>query len=120
MNIEIEHRSDYLYVRMSGEYVDDMPPEGRPASLARACRDGNYRCLLIETTELTGEIGSSVYFRLGEEIARAFSFYVTRIAIVGSAEREKQLSLIRNIVTGQGGVLKVFTDIDEAQTWLIQ
>lgn len=120
MDVEIEHRSEYLNVRMSGEFGGEIPPEGRPASLAKACRDGNYRCLLIETTELVGEIGSGVYFRLGEEIGKAFAFNVIRIAIVGSTERMRQLSLVEKIVTGQGGVLKVFTDIDEAQAWLIQ
>lgn len=119
MGIEIEHRADYLYVRASGNYMEEMPQEGHPASLARACRDGNYRCLMIDFREITGETEPSVYFRLGEEIARAFLFNVIRIAIVGSAERVRQLSLIKNIVTNQGGVLKVFSDIDEAVEWLV-
>lgn len=119
MDVKIERRSDYLYVGMSGEYGENIPPEGQPAALAKACRDGNYRCLLVDMSELVGELGSGVYFRLGEEIARAFAFNVIRIAIVGGAERVPQLTRIENIVTRQGGVLKVFTDVDQAVTWLI-
>jgi hypothetical protein len=119
MDIKSEHRSDYLYIHMSGDLAEEITPEGRPASLAKACRDGNYRCLLIDMRELIGEIGSSAYFRFGEEIARAFAFNVIRIAIVGSVEQVRQLSLIENIVTRQGGVLKVFTDIDKAAEWLL-
>lgn len=120
MDVDIEHRSDYLHVRLSGEYAEEIPPEGRPASLAKACRDGNYRCLLLDTREIAGEPGPGVYFRFGEEIARAFAFNVTRIAIVGSTERARQLSVIKSIVTLQGGVLMIFTDINEAQEWLMR
>ena len=120
MDVETAHCSECLCVRMSGEYTDDTPFESHPASLARTCRDGNYRCLLIDASDLAGEIGPGVYFRFGEEIAKAFAFNVIRIAIAGNAERVKQLSLVEKIVTRQGGILKVFADVGEAQEWLMQ
>ena len=81
MDVTIDPRSGYLYARVSGEYVENMPVEGRPVSMARACRDGHYRCLLIDIRGLTGELGPGVYFHRGEEIAKAFAFNIIRIAI---------------------------------------
>ena len=120
MAVEIEHRSDCLYVRMAGEYVEDMPAESRPTSMAKACHDGNYRCLLVDIRDVTGEIGSGVYFRRGEETANAFAFNVIRIAVVGTAERMSRLLSFENLVTNRGIILKVFTDIDKATEWLVK
>ena len=120
MDVTREHRSDYLHIRMLGKYQDIWPVEGEPSSMAKACRDGNYRCLLIDTRELTGEIGSSVYFRQGEEIAKAFAFNVIRIALVGTMDRKNRLSSLENRVVNQGVVLKAFTDFDEAIEWLVR
>jgi len=119
MDVEIEHCPGYLYVRMRGECVDELPAQGHPASLARACRNGSYRCLLLDVRELTGEIWSGVYLGLGAEIARAFAFDTVRIAMVGRVERTRELSLTESVVTRQGGILKAFTDNDEATKWLL-
>lgn len=119
MNVEIEHCPGYLYVRMVGECANELPPQGRPASLARACREGNYTCLLLDVRELTGEIWSGVYLGLGAEIARAFAFDLVRIAMLGKVERTRELSLTESVVTRQGGILKAFTDGDEATGWLL-
>jgi hypothetical protein len=116
MDVAMEHRTGYLYISMSGEYVDDIPGEGRPASMARACLDNNYRCLLIDTRGLASEVG---YFRRGEDFARAFAFNVIRIAIVGNKEQARSLSFFEKVVTNRGIHLRTFTDIDEAAEWLV-
>ncbi|MBN1310081.1 MAG: hypothetical protein JXB30_01590 [Anaerolineae bacterium] len=120
MSVVIEHRPDYLYIRMSGEYIDSIPAEGRPASMAKVCRDSNYRCLLVDIRDLAGEIGSGVYFHQGEEITKAFAFNIIRIALVGTVDRMSRLLSLENRVVNQGVVLKVFTDIDEATAWLME
>jgi hypothetical protein len=120
MDVNVEHRSDYLYIHMSGEYGEDIPVEGQPASMAKACRDGNYRCLLIDMRTITNEIISTVCYRQGEEIAKAFAFNVIRIAIVGSTERARSLSIVENVATNHGINLKAFTDIDKATEWLVK
>jgi len=120
MNVEVDRHPDYLYVRLSGDYADEIPAEGRPASMAKACRDSNYRCLLIDMRGLIGEVGSGVYFRQAEEITKAFAFNVIRIAIIGTADRMTKLLSLENRVVNQGVVLKVFTDVDEATSWLAE
>ena len=120
MNVEVNRHPGYLDVRLSGEYSDEMPMEGRPASMAKACRDSNYRCLLIDMRGLIGEIGSGVYFRQAEEISKAFAFNVVRIAVIGTTGRMKGLLSLENRVVNQGVVLKVFTDVDEAMSWLVE
>ena len=118
MNVEVELRSDYLYVRMSGGYVEGVPIENHSDSMARACREGSCRRLLVDDRELTGDIGTMVYFRRGEEIARAFVFSDIHIAIVGTVDRMEQLSFFKTVATNRGTTLTVFTDFDEAQEWL--
>ena len=119
MNVEVEPRSDYLYVHMSGKYVEDIPIEGHPASMARACLEGNYRCLLVDVREVTGFIGTLEYFHQGEQIAGAFMVSDCRIAVVGTAERKEMLMFFEDVVTNRRIKLKVFIDIDEAEEWLM-
>jgi hypothetical protein len=118
MDVNIEPRSGYLYVCVSGEQDGSVPTEGQPSSLAKTCRDGNYRCLLIDVRESTEVAGSNMYYRYGEEIAKAFAFNVIRIAIAGRAEQSRSLSLIESVATNRGIILKSFTDMDKAIEWL--
>ncbi|MBN1310285.1 MAG: hypothetical protein JXB30_02620 [Anaerolineae bacterium] len=102
MNVEVELRSDYLYVCLSGGYVEVTARASHPDSIARACREGNYRRLLVDDRGLTGNIGTMVYFHRGEEIARVFLITGVRIAVVGTVDRMEQLLFFENVAVKSG------------------
>ncbi len=118
MDVAIEPRADYLYVRMSGKYIGDTPLGCHPVSMARACQAGSFRRLLMDVREVTGPMESLAYFHQGEEIARAFPTSDTHIAIVGAVDRIEMLMFFETVAVNRGTTLKVFTDIKEAIKWL--
>ena len=120
MDVKIEPLPDYLYVRMSGDYQDSTPIEGHPDSVGRACREGNYRRLLVDIKELTGNMETLEAYHRGEDIARVFSHGDVHIAIVGSREHIRVLAFFENVIVNRGAILRVFADIDEATEWLTQ
>jgi hypothetical protein len=121
MDAAIELRPDYLYVRMSGEYVhDDVPADVRPAALLRACQECSCNRLLVDIRELTGEIGTVTYFRRGLEIVRIFMSSGIHIAVVGTIARIDLISFFETMPLTRGTVLKIFTDFDQAQKWLVE
>jgi hypothetical protein len=118
MDVKTEPRSDYIYVRMSGDWQADVPIEGHPDAMARACSQANCQRLLVDVRELTGNMDTLVIFHRGEKIAKVFAFSSIQIAIVGTKERVHMLSFFENVIVNRGAVLRVFTDIDEATEWL--
>ena len=119
MDVKIEPRSNYLHVRMSGNFHSDAPFDCHLQSIGRVCAGGNYTRLLIDAREVTGHMEIMEAYHQGEDIARVFAPSNVRIAIACAEGHMSMLTFFENVIVNRGAILRVFADIDEATEWLM-
>jgi len=120
MNVELEHRPDYLFVQISGKYQGVFPPELSPSNLAKIYQEGSHSRILVDAREFLGTLGTMKRFEVAEDLTKTSPLNSARIAVVEDEERQGRVSFFETVAVNRGVIMKVFTDFDEALGWLME
>ena len=120
VTITNEIHSDYVEIHCVGEYEIESVLEVYSTAFDLAA-DENLDAILVDGIALQGPQPTTMErYRMGNYIAQrclAFGKYV-RIAVVSNVHIIDPNRFGETVARNRGGLLKVFTKIEEAITWL--
>lgn len=120
MKFKTEPLEHYLYISISGVYEDNFEGVSSLRQYAEICKEHNLDAILIDARKIEGEVSTMAEFGRGLEFATAFKDNNIQIAIVGTEEYLTRESLFETVARNRKVPLRVFTDIDQAEQWLIK
>jgi hypothetical protein len=118
MAYELTVVSDYAWLRYFGPTNMDEIETARP-EVMRLLRTHNLIKLVVDIREVTSEFSSADARRIMAESAEVEPPR-PNAAVVGRADQSAHLALIRSLSAQHGLPVRVFTELDEAVSWLSQ
>lgn len=110
----IEHHEGYL-VATCGETFNLQVMLEVINQIAEACKQKDYRKVLIDLRNVKGEIGTMDRYDLGTEVAKLIRSSI-KIAVVYRPEEIDSFG--ENVGVNRGAKLKVFSETEPALKWL--
>ena len=123
MNYEkhVEKKGCYLLVKYTGSLTGRDLPGGDSVfhHLARLCQQNDCDRALLDSRQLSVSLGDIDLFRLGYELAE-LPDQLIKFAMLGTEEQVPSDNLMENVAVDRGAYLRVFTNEDEAISWLVE
>ena len=120
IQFEVDVRPDYVYMSCTGVFSNDALLDVFEKGLTIA-EDKELMAILVDTRGLGGVPASTIQrFDLGESIPGIQLEHSSRICLVlvGDEPMIEPERFGETVAVNRGATGKVFTDIDEAVTWL--
>lgn len=116
---EFQDQDDVLLVRLSGQFPRELLRQQRNLfqPLIDACHAHERKKAIVDARELQTDFDTMEIFELGES-AVTLTRHGLRVALVA---RQNMLDrLFEDVAFNRGGVIGVFTDMDEARDWVLK
>jgi len=114
---DFAYEDGILFIRLSGQFPLELLDSGENLfqPLADACTTYSCNRAIVDARELRVDLGTMGLFQAGEDISD-MSRLGFRVALVA---REDMIdSFFEDVAVNRGGVVGVFTNIDEARHWI--
>lgn len=116
--ISFEHRSDYLYVYVTGLHDSYEISIAYWREVAAECKKSNYKKVLIEE-DIPELVAMGDMYRIASEIP-LLGFAGVRLAFVDRySEQQKDNEFGELVATNRGIYGRIFNNIKEAKKWLL-
>jgi hypothetical protein len=116
--INFEHRSQYLYVYVSGEHDSYEISRRYWLEVADECGKTGYKKVLIEE-DIEETVSLPEVFQLASEIPQ-MGFQGVRVAFFDRfAEHEDLNQFAELVATNRGLIGRAFNNFEEAENWLL-
>lgn len=117
IKFEISNGEDYLKVIAKGKDDDQSDVKNYTDAVVRAILDFKCKKVLCDERELQYNISVSDTFQLAEYVSR-YSDQIVKIAIVCNIKFFDDAKFYETVTTNRGMQIKIFTNIEEAESWL--
>lgn len=116
--ITLEHRSQYLYVYVSGEHDSYEISRRYWLEVADECAKTGYKKVLIEE-DIEETVSIPEVYQLASELPQ-MGFQGVRVAFFDRfAEHEDLNQFAELVATNRGLLARVFNNLEEAENWLL-
>ena len=114
--VEIIDDAEYVRVVFAGEVTREEHESGRYDAI-RALTSNGWSRLLVDVRQIDAKMSLSDDFEFTDE-HQSTPIHYARTAVVYRAEESERFSFIENVAVNRGEDMKVFTDPEEAISWL--
>ena len=114
-----EKKGDYLLIRYTGSLAIKDLPRGQNVfqNIADLCRQNECKKVLLDSRELTIDLGTMDLYQIGSLLAETRGSLV-KFSILGTDEQVPSDNFMENVAVNRGGFVRVFTVEDEGIAWL--
>jgi hypothetical protein len=114
MNIVFEDATDYLIVRVEGEWTTDTMHEAIK-NTAKEARKRGFQHIFADCRKLHAPETALLRFKAGQDVAQHFA-HDLKLAVLYPKDLINKLA--ENVAVSWGAFMAVFFDLDEALSWL--
>lgn len=116
---EFQDQDGVLLVRLSGRFPRELLRQQRNLfqPLIDACQAHERKKAIVDARELQTDFDTMEIFELGEDSV-ALTRQGLRVALV--ARQDMIDRLFEDVAFNRGGIIGVFTDMDEARDWVLK
>ena len=118
LQLQMEQMPDYLAARFTGAGVPEEVWR-QFESIAENCKRTKNNKVLIDTTKAAGEISLLERFLMGER-TQTFARYGLKVACFETPKRIDPQRFGEMVARNRGVNLRVFTDFNAAEEWLLK
>ena len=118
MQLKFEEKPNYLFARITGAGVVEEVARHFEL-LAKQCNHTNKNKLLIDCTEVPAGIPLIDIYHLGER-SLVFVQFKCKVAVFCKPEHYDSKSFLETTARNRGVDLCVFTNIEDAEEWLLK
>ena len=117
-NLTISDRGEYVLTEFSGTFSVD---EGKRCidAMTAAARDTHRPKALFDCREMTGPLPIGARFAVAEYAAITRGV-ISKIAMVAREDVVLPDNFVENVAVNRGVNLRIFTDYDAAERWLLE
>ena len=119
INYKSENRNDYIY--LVGEGIEDGLDENKQIHqmITKLCKDHNCDRVLIDDQKVTYTASVLSIYQLAKYYTTSnIPRYIKRAAVVANPKYKETNIFFENTTRNRGINLRIFYDIEEAETWL--
>ena len=118
VNIRVIRPKDFIKTTVTGILDFAVSRQALLEIASRIEQPGEYE-ILVDTREAEPALSMIDIFQLGEALATHPSLRRSKIAFLKSMKDSQQAEFLETITANRGVYTKVFTDFEEAITWLV-
>jgi hypothetical protein len=118
LNIKVIRPKDFIKTTVTGVLDFAVSKQALLEIASQIEQPGEYE-ILVDTREAEPALSMIDIFQLGEALAAHPSLRRSKIAFLKSKKDSQQAEFLENITANRGVRAQVFTDFEEAITWLV-
>ena len=118
VNIKVIHTKDFIKTTVTGILDFAVSKQALLDIASQIEQPGEYE-ILVDTREAEPALSMIDIFQLGEALAAHPSLRRSKIAFLKSKKDTQQAQFLETITANRGVRAQVFTDFEEAITWLV-
>jgi hypothetical protein len=118
INIKVIHSKDFIKTTITGVLDFTGSRQALLDSASHIQLAGEYE-ILLDTREAEIVLSVVDIFELGQVLAAHSSLRLSKLALLTSTRGVDQAQFLETVTENQGVRFRVFTDFEEAITWLV-
>jgi hypothetical protein len=118
VNIKVIRPKDFIRTTVTGVLDFAVSKNALLDIASQIDRPGEYE-ILVDTREAESALSMIDIFQLGEALAAHPSLRRSKVAFLKSKKDSQQAEFLETITANRGVCAQVFTDFEDAVTWLV-
>ena len=118
VNVKVIHTKDFIKTTVTGVLDFAVSKQALLDIASEIKQPGEYE-ILLDTREAQTVLSVVDIFELGQALADHPSLRLSKIALLTSMNDATQAEFLETVTANQGVRARVFTDFEEAITWLV-
>ena len=118
VNVKVIHTKDFIKTTITGVLNFSVSKQALLDIASEIKQPGEYE-ILLDTREAQTVLSVVDIFELGQALADHPSLRLSKIALLTSMDGASQAEFLETVTANQGVRARVFTNFEEAMTWLV-